>query len=343
MKVFISWSGDRSNKIAEIMKKWIKHVIQSVEPFVSSQDLPTGTRWSSDIAKELQDTNFGILCVTKDNYKEPWLLFEAGALSKTIDKSYVVPLLFDLEPSDLQESPLLQFQAASFNKEEIKKLVHTLNEAGNSVPLDIYDLDEAFEVWYPKLEKDLSEIPDINDEAELNEENPNIKKNEQIMEEILDLTRINQKLLRNPETDLSKYLSDINAKLDKLTISREYVESARRKRSKLSSMFIKEFIHAVPDNIDATSKLLVLLSLCKESFPWIFESGKNLIEILKSEKSIEEKELSLHRFEELIEYTDRYIIRLDSMDYSKEDYIILREILMYIDRTMNSYLYDNSK
>ena len=39
VKVFISWSGERSKKIAKALKKWIKNVIQSVEPFVSSEDI----------------------------------------------------------------------------------------------------------------------------------------------------------------------------------------------------------------------------------------------------------------------------------------------------------------
>lgn len=64
MKVFISWSGDLSKRIAIALKEWIPNVLQSAEPYVSSEDIDKGSRWSTDIAKELADSTYGILCVT---------------------------------------------------------------------------------------------------------------------------------------------------------------------------------------------------------------------------------------------------------------------------------------
>lgn len=83
MKVFISWSGERSKKVALIFHEWLPQVIQSLEPFASSEDIEKGSRWNTDIAQELKESTFGLICVTKDNLSAPWLNFEAGALSKT--------------------------------------------------------------------------------------------------------------------------------------------------------------------------------------------------------------------------------------------------------------------
>lgn len=105
MKVFLSWSGELSHKIALELREWLPFVIQSIEPYVSSEDIDKGTRWSIDIAKELEDSSFGILCVTPQNLNAPWLNFEAGALSKAFENSFVSPFLFGLKPSDLKKSP----------------------------------------------------------------------------------------------------------------------------------------------------------------------------------------------------------------------------------------------
>src|SRR6266403_3949719 len=100
MKVFISWSGPISNKVAVLLRDWLPSVIQAVEPYVSSEDIDKGARWSTDIAKELEAAHFGILCITPDNISAPWINFEAGALSKALDKSKVVPLLVGVKKSE---------------------------------------------------------------------------------------------------------------------------------------------------------------------------------------------------------------------------------------------------
>ena len=61
MKVFISWSGDISHKVAMVLYGWLPDVIQSIDPYVSSEDIHKGTRWIMDISTELEKSAFGIL------------------------------------------------------------------------------------------------------------------------------------------------------------------------------------------------------------------------------------------------------------------------------------------
>jgi len=117
MKVFLSWSGEQSHKVAVVFRDWFPSVIQSSVPYVSSEDIDKGARWSTDIATELEDSTFGILCVTKDNLNAPSLTFEAGALSKTMDKAFVSPFLFNIKRSEV-DGPILQFQSTIFEKVE---------------------------------------------------------------------------------------------------------------------------------------------------------------------------------------------------------------------------------
>lgn len=194
MKVFISWSGTKSQEVAKVLKRWIPCVIQSVEPYFSSADIDKGARWSTDIAKELQDASFGILCVTKDNLSSAWLNFEAGALSKYIDQSKVCPFLIDLKPSEIQNSPILQFQMASTTKDDVFKLFKSINSNLGDSKLNEDVLDRAFNAFWPEIEKDLeliSTMEESNTPVENDARDP--------IEEILELVRYQYKLLKSPE------------------------------------------------------------------------------------------------------------------------------------------------
>lgn len=131
MKIFLSWSGDLSHKVACVFRDWLPNVIQSITPYVSSEDIDKGARWTSDIASQLEDSSFGIIFVTKENMDAPWVNFEAGALSKSVEQARVCPFLFDLKRTDIKESPLLQFQLTNNTKKDIEKLILTIN---NNLP-----------------------------------------------------------------------------------------------------------------------------------------------------------------------------------------------------------------
>ena len=75
MKVFISWSGERSHALAQALHDWIPLVLHNVEPWLSEADIEAGERWADAVAKELSDSNFGIICVTRENVGSPWVLF----------------------------------------------------------------------------------------------------------------------------------------------------------------------------------------------------------------------------------------------------------------------------
>ena len=79
-KVFLSWSGDLSRKLADALRSWLPSALQSVKPYFTPEDIEKGAKWGSEISKELESSNIGIVCLTRDNTEKPWILFEAGAL-----------------------------------------------------------------------------------------------------------------------------------------------------------------------------------------------------------------------------------------------------------------------
>lgn len=158
MQVFVSWSGDRSRQIAEAIRNWLPKVIQSVRPWMSDEDIGAGARWLSEVSGTLNSARVGLICLTPENQHNPWLLFEAGALSKTLDQTCVCPLLFDMSPGQLV-GPLTQFQASPMTRDGMGKVLSTINRVLDDRSLEPQQLDEILDVWWPKLDERLRSLP----------------------------------------------------------------------------------------------------------------------------------------------------------------------------------------
>lgn len=181
MKVFISWSGERSKQMANALREWLPNVIQAIQPWMSDSDIDKGARWSSDIASELEESVVGIICLTPENLEAPWILFESGAISRTINKTFVCPFLFQVQPSDIS-GPLVQFQFTKAIEDDTKKLLFTINKALGEKTLPEQTINDAFQKWWPDLEIKLQNIPDIQGKRKE-------RSSKEILEEILDLVR----------------------------------------------------------------------------------------------------------------------------------------------------------
>lgn len=184
-KVFISWSGELSQKLGEALRNWLPSALQFVKPYFSPEDIEKGAKWSSEISKELESSNIGVICLTRENTEKPWILFEAGALSKSLEKSRVCTLLFDLDPADVK-GPLTSFQATRFLKDDFKRLVVAINSVAGDVRLEASVLDTVFDMWWPKLEEQISEILRSHGKGAKKEK----RTDRDILEELLELTRL---------------------------------------------------------------------------------------------------------------------------------------------------------
>ncbi|MES2046836.1 MAG: hypothetical protein V4447_00430 [Pseudomonadota bacterium] len=339
MKVFLSWSGELSHKTAIIFRDWLPSVIQSIVPYVSSEDIDKGARWSTDIAKELDNSTFGILCVTKENVHAPWLTFEAGALSKTMEKAAVSPFLFDIKRSEVS-GPILQFQSTIFEKEDIKKLISSLNRACGAEVLTDERLEKAFQVWYPTLENQLNELLQKSPLITLaNEEEP-IESSSDILEEILDLTRNNQKLLRNPDGEFVKEVEAIKLMLEKIGKRIELESEPRRtKRNRIMHpMFFEELLHGSPHFEKNLSGFLILISQFRTDFPWLHDAGLDVARTLRTDCSSEEKEKSVREFSELVEFTFEHPMMREMQNPDKEMWMMGRELPRILKRVIGRYL-----
>lgn len=191
MRVFLSWSGERSHCVAGVLRDWLPNVIQVVRPFLSDQDIPKGARWGTQVGAQLREADFGIFCLTADNLNAPWLLFEAGAISNRFlssSKADQIPItrvctyLFDVDPEDLTP-PLADFQATKADlRDDTFRLVCTINDAlaQNAVKPD--RLRSCYDKWWPDLQDALKQIAPCD-------EPPRKRSAEDMFQEIVRLLR----------------------------------------------------------------------------------------------------------------------------------------------------------
>lgn len=183
MRVFISWSGERSKAVAIALHGWLPYIMQSVKPWTSGVDIQAGARWSREVEDQLEDTQFGIVCLTKENQSAPWLLFEAGALAKSIAGAFVCPYLIDLTPSEVAPGPLILFQAKQATREDTRDIVVALNDgAPEGERLGKDQVLRTFERWWPDLQATLASLPPSSRTVEK-------RPPSEIMDELLDSNR----------------------------------------------------------------------------------------------------------------------------------------------------------
>jgi len=211
MKIFISWSGNRSKAVAELINDWIKCVIQASKPWISSQNIESGSIWFNEITDALKDVSIGIVCLTQENKDKPWILFESGALIKGLTHSRVCTFLIDLNPEDL-ENPLAQIHHTTSKKESVRKLVATIN---NNLTESLSDktLDEVFETYWPVFEEKFNTC--LKKHKPLEE--PPKRSADDILIEILKSTRNlsnRMRVLENENENTKTYLTN-NIKISK--------------------------------------------------------------------------------------------------------------------------------
>jgi hypothetical protein len=197
MKVFISWSGERSKVVAQKLRDWIPTILQRTNPWMSDVDIAAGVRWNQEISGELAASQFGIICLTKENQDKPWIMFEAGALAKTLQDTFVCPYLIRMTKADLLQGPLTQFQVKLADKDETWELVRTINIALKENSVGEPQLKRLFDLTWPELEKVVADLP-----AEPGASSPE-RPIRDMVEEVLEVVR---GLQRPSAQDISSYI-----------------------------------------------------------------------------------------------------------------------------------------
>jgi hypothetical protein len=155
----------------------------------------------SELSGELEKESFGVVCLTPSNLHAPWILFEAGALSKSVGDSQVAPFLVGVKPSELP-APLTQFNAVLAEKEDFKRLVKSINDRNSADPVSHETIERSVDACWPEIDTELKKaIENQPKEAkrEVNARELEIERFDAILQELLVLNRAQSKSLSTPE------------------------------------------------------------------------------------------------------------------------------------------------
>ena len=200
MKIFISWKGDQSKAVALKLRNWIPMILQYADPWMSEIDISSGSRWSDELANKLEEFSLGILCLTRENMQSPWILFEAGALAKSVKSGVIVPYLLDVDFTELVNTPLTQFQGKKADEKSTLEMLRDINSKAVK-PIPENQMTEVFEAMWPRLRDAIIGAPKENSPVKAN------RRTEDVLEELVQLVRsMDQRLNlnRSPEKHITQ-------------------------------------------------------------------------------------------------------------------------------------------
>ncbi|HEY6329567.1 MAG TPA: toll/interleukin-1 receptor domain-containing protein [Blastocatellia bacterium] len=307
MKVFISWSGERSQMLAQAPRDWLPLVLHYVEPWLSEADIAAGERWADAVAKELEASNFGVIRVTQENVGSHWVLFEAGALAKSMQGSKVIPLLLDLEFKEVT-GPLAQFQAKKVEKSGLGEVVRSINNAANQ-PVPEAREKQLFDALWPEFEKSLASLPKHAPAAK------HARPQHEILEELVASVRSLDSRFRD--------------------LSEELYHQRRPRRSRLNPGMFQELGDRIAETLDdGATSLLVSASFLRDDFPWIYELAADAYRAIRTGAQ-EEADGSLRRFRDaanVLSHTP-FVLEETSVD-PRALQMVLRAVPLTVDRLL---------
>lgn len=309
MKVFISWSGTRSKAVANALRDWLPMTLSYVKPWVSDKDIGAGDRWAQSIAGELESSNFGIICITPENLQSEWILFEAGALSKSMLDAKVIPLLFGLELSDLS-GPLSQFQAQKVDMEGLLGVVRAINKVADGAVSDVIVSRSVPALW-PTLQTELDKIPGTQPEDK------HMRPQHEILEELVSGVR-----------GLNARMRDFDPEM----LDRE--SYARRRRNRINPRVFDEVSYLSRDSGDSPIALLMMAGYLREDFPWLAELFSESYREIR-DGGPDTAEIVLLRLQRSIKHMRHGGMMRELVGGSKEAIMMMEELPMLLDMTLH--------
>ncbi|EPC88279.1 hypothetical protein Lpp124_10648, partial [Lacticaseibacillus paracasei subsp. paracasei CNCM I-4649] len=157
--VFLSWSGEKSKRLANSFKVLLINSLglATEQVFISDTSIGHGDDWWMKIKTALSSAKVGIVFVTADNSEKPWLNYEAGILqAKFGENNKLIPVSTSTEfPKIDGKTPLRRFQFCKQidKQQDALQLCKTI---ANYLDIDPNYLNRQFKANWEEFRKSLN-------------------------------------------------------------------------------------------------------------------------------------------------------------------------------------------
>lgn len=205
-QIFISWSGSLSRKIAEYLR-YDLFEYADLKPWISSHDITAGNAWFEETSAALDNSRYGVVCLTPGASKKPWINFEIGWLYGKLNNCKIITFGEEID------NPLACLQRLNgHNKETWYELLRAMipdekradDEIWDRVNKKFPEIEKLFKLskespdeYYCELDQHFSTIHDVME---------GLKKNHHAQENVLF-----QRVISKSYADLITYSEQLQS------------------------------------------------------------------------------------------------------------------------------------
>lgn len=305
--VFIS-HDTKDAEISEAFSKLLSSVSAGVlKSFRSSdrkgnQGIEYGVEWYPEIMKKLQEATSVVCLLTDNSINRPWILFEAGVAKGKLDTS-ILGICIGIPLSEANSGPFAQFQNCGDDEDSLTKLVLQLVKTiPNSEP-DEQVIKGQVIVFKETINNILKNITKVKIET---------------TDKSVDDSMGKEIAIASLYEEMKIMLKDLPSRIQSNLSSGSSINIEKRAVTSLRTL--DEIIH-YSSRFNRDTGIKVILGLCKNDFPWIYEVGIETLNIFRS-NSPSRVEDGFMNFRDVLNATSKFM-RVE-YDYDYYHYIFDR-------------------
>jgi hypothetical protein len=308
--VFISHDS-RDADLAEAFSKLLKSVSAGMLKSFRSSDkkgtegIEFGDEWYKILMSKLDRASEVVCLLTERSLDRPWILYEAGVAKGKLGTP-VHGVALGVPLSRVSAGPFYQFQNSDDSEDSLAKLVLQLCRRISNLEPDQGVVAAQIQGFRANVAAVLKAMGSQKQEAEKSEvidEGSVAKVLEEMKLIVRELPqRLEQRMIEGPER----------------------VRSRRMSFRRFHPGMIDEMVHVISKRSDDPIGLLIIASLVREDFPWLYEIGLEAYRGAKSPNSRRAAD-AMRRFRDAAEATVHGPF-MEEMGVSKDAYVLMRDL-----------------